>query len=89
FGSGSCGPPDCCPGVSHIIIHIIESDIESTTKEGAMKSLKELKDFFSNDPMGQKLAAICKDLKEFFLLAQTKTHSAFKDYVKRLMAEES
>ncbi|VDK24418.1 unnamed protein product [Taenia asiatica] len=66
-----------------------EEDIESKVKDDVMESLAELKDFFKTDPMGQKLAAICKDLKDLFLMAKTKTQSAFKDYIKRLMDEEN
>ncbi|VDM35202.1 unnamed protein product [Hydatigera taeniaeformis] len=65
-----------------------ETDVEGTAKEGVLKTLAELKDFLSNDPMGQKLAAIGKDLKDFFLMAKTKTHSAFKEYIKKLMESE-
>ncbi|KAL5104757.1 hypothetical protein TcWFU_008811 [Taenia crassiceps] len=68
--------------VAFVAIVRAEGDIESKVREGIMESLTDLKEFFSEDPMGQKLAAICKDLRDFFLLAKTKTRSAFKDYVK-------
>ncbi|EUB56071.1 hypothetical protein ECG_08342 [Echinococcus granulosus] len=73
--------------VAFVAIAVAEDDIDSKAKKGVMKSVAELKEFFASDPMGQKLASICKELKDFFLLARTKARSALRDYVKRLMDE--
>nr|CDS29666.1 Tapeworm specific antigen B [Hymenolepis microstoma] len=65
-----------------------DDDIQEEYKNQLLKRFRELKEFFKNDPAGQKITKVFHEIMDFLKIVRKKTKSAIKEYAKKLVNDD-